>query len=199
MMESQVRQDFMEVMSPETEVCEFGTPADVQLRPQPGWGAPVRQVPHVRPSNQELTPAIEEIELEDVVAIELEKAALNDLIVSKEPVGDWGHMNGPLARDWPRFKVNFFSHKSPTFENFAESIETYFEQEHKAGIKTSTLYTRFSALKKWWEMTGRGKLGRQLPLTSALLKVWDKVDTTKKSSIFNEEHIGQYNNRLILH
>ncbi|KAJ1407849.1 hypothetical protein B484DRAFT_403703 [Ochromonadaceae sp. CCMP2298] len=162
MMESQVLRDFMEAMSPETEVREFGTPAD------------------------ELTAAIEESELEDAVAIELEQAALNDLIVSREPVGDWGHMDGPLARDWPRFKVNFFSgpryqtvvnhccvhhettHKSPTFENFAESIETYFELEHKTGIKTSTLYTRFSALKKWWEMTGCGKLGRQLPLTSAL-------------------------------
>jgi hypothetical protein len=216
MMERHVLQDFMEAMSPETEVREFGTPADIPLHPNPRWTDSMRQVAHVRPRTQELTEAIDENERENAAEEELVQAAKDDHIVNKEPLGDWGQMEGPLAGKWPRFKVNFFSgpryqtvvnhvcchHETtvnPTFENFSDSIETYFELEHKNGIKTSTLFTRFSALKKWWEMTGRGNLGHQLPLTSALLKAWDKKDTTNKSSIFNEEHIGKYNILLILH
>lgn len=68
---------------------------------------------------------------------------------------------------------------------------TFFDTKHEDGIKVSSLKSIFAILKKFWLLTGRGKLDLKVPLLLENFKKWTKVHVVKKSHVYTKQHLRQ--------
>mmetsp|Transcript_17937 Transcript_17937/g.39767 ORF Transcript_17937/g.39767 Transcript_17937/m.39767 type:complete len:295 (+) Transcript_17937:134-1018(+) len=127
------------------------------------------------------------------------------------PEGDWGQrpdsVKGPV---WHRYLHKFPS--APKYisvvdhflcfqeaqdncceETLSENVGKYFEHERDVNKrKSSTLRSRFSALKIFFLHTGRREITKEQTLVESNFAKWNKVDTTKQSAVFLKEHYGTY-------
>jgi len=136
---------------------------------------------------------------------------LDASVLSMVLLTDWGQMPElPKGAVWRRYLHNFASaskyrsvvdhylafHEvqgNCSEETLSENVGNYFEHErsfHKR--KSSTLRSRFSALKKFFLHTARRDIAKEQTLVESNFAKWDKVDTTKQSAVFLKEHYGTY-------
>jgi hypothetical protein len=70
------------------------------------------------------------------------------------------------------------------------NVAKYFRHECALGRKTSTLRSRYSALKMFWTHTGRGDLAVLMPTIEDMFSKWQKKDNTIQARTFCKEDYG---------
>jgi hypothetical protein len=121
------------------------------------------------------------------------------------PVVDRGQWSAPswleVMTDFdsaPRYRkfVDHFLVFEESSEDTSEggmcaNVAKYFRRERSLGRKTSTLRSRYSALKMFWTHTSRGDLAVLMPGIDEMFCKWQKKDVTVQARTFTREDYGK--------